>query len=587
LYIAYGGNIKTKKMANINDYKVVSKKSQRYFDLLANELSLNIDSPSKQTERLGFYLFILDHLTSKNDILEIADIVTDEDFNRLIFRETNDDYGVDAIFIDNEENLIQLFNFKYREKFRSGKQQINETILSTKFINALSNEDTAHLSGKIKNSAKDIINKLVSNDIWKLQLYIVSNEEIESLYKDENLLQLEKLYELETITIGLNEISEYISLRPESVDAELILDNDAVMSFTESSISSSKSYILRLPLSEVIRITCKNKVLRNKYNIEDISELSSVKIDYSVLFDNVRGLVLKSKFNKNIYNSLKEETSKFFMFNNGLTLTAKDIIADSVNAKKKVRITLKSLQVLNGGQTLRTIHSFNEEDPKNIEDYLSNGEILVRVFKTSLDQKLNNKIAEYTNSQNSISNIDLKSLRSEQLQLEQYLDEHNIIYSRKSGDTGISDKKSYEHKISMERFGQLLYSLKGFPEKATNQKKYIFDKYYEDVFGKDSLKIEESPNVIKRYFEIKKEYDLKKDKYIFSDQKAFYILYLDTRLDKNLDEQITLFEQLIKEYEPVSGKEISDARKLIQTKFKEFIDNKMGIPRECDTRLSK
>ena len=574
-------------MANINDYKVVSKKSQRYFDLLANELSLNIDSPSKQTERLGFYLFILDHLTSKNDILEIADIVTDEDFNRLIFRETNDDYGVDAIFIDNEENLIQLFNFKYREKFRSGKQQINETILSTKFINALSNEDTAHLSGKIKNSAKDIINKLVSNDIWKLQLYIVSNEEIESLYKDENLLQLEKLYELETITIGLNEISEYISLRPESVDAELILDNDAVMSFTESSISSSKSYILRLPLSEVIRITCKNKVLRNKYNIEDISELSSVKIDYSVLFDNVRGLVLKSKFNKNIYNSLKEETSKFFMFNNGLTLTAKDIIADSVNAKKKVRITLKSLQVLNGGQTLRTIHSFNEEDPKNIEDYLSNGEILVRVFKTSLDQKLNNKIAEYTNSQNSISNIDLKSLRSEQLQLEQYLDEHNIIYSRKSGDTGISDKKSYEHKISMERFGQLLYSLKGFPEKATNQKKYIFDKYYEDVFGKDSLKIEESPNVIKRYFEIKKEYDLKKDKYIFSDQKAFYILYLDTRLDKNLDEQITLFEQLIKEYEPVSGKEISDARKLIQTKFKEFIDNKMGIPRECDTRLSK
>ncbi len=572
-------------MANINDYKVVSKKSQRYFDLLANELSLNIDSPSKQTERLGFYLFILDHLTSKNDILEIADIVTDEDFNRLIFRETNDDYGVDAIFIDNEENLIQLFNFKYREKFRSGKQQINETILSTKFINALSNEDTAHLSGKIKNSAKDIINKLVSNDIWKLQLYIVSNEEIESLYKDENLLQLEKLYELETITIGLNEISEYISLRPESVDAELILDNDAVMSFTESSISSSKSYILRLPLSEVIRITCKNKVLRNKYNIEDISELSSVKIDYSVLFDNVRGLVLKSKFNKNIYNSLKEETSKFFMFNNGLTLTAKDIIADSVNAKKKVRITLKSLQVLNGGQTLRTIHSFNEEDPKNIEDYLSNGEILVRVFKTSLDQKLNNKIAEYTNSQNSISNIDLKSLRSEQLQLEQYLDEHNIIYSRKSGDTGISDKKSYEHKISMERFGQLLYSLKGFPEKATNQKKYIFDKYYEDVFGKDSLKIEESPNVIKRYFEIKKEYDLKKDKYIFSDQKAFYILYLDTRLDKNLDEQITLFEQLIKEYEPVSGKEISDARKLIQTKFKEFIDNKMGIPRETRQML--
>lgn len=348
------------------------------------------------------------------------------------------------------------------------------------------------------------------------------------------------------------------------------------MSFSESSISSSKSYILRLPINELIRITCDDAELRNKYNVENVLELKDKKLDFSVLFDNVRGLVLRSKFNKNISDTLKNDPSKFFMYNNGLTITAKDITAEPVNANKKVRLSIKSIQVLNGGQTLRTIHSLNSQDDKNIEEYISNGEVLVRVFKTSTDDKLNNKIAEFTNSQNAISNIDLKSLRAEQLQLEQYLNDFNIIYSRKSGDTGLSESKSYIHKISMEKFGQILFSLKGYPEKASNQKKQIFDKYYDEVFGEPNLVIEDSPKQITRYFEIIKAYkELGESK--VDEQKLFYLLYLDKNLDMELKELIRKFESLITEYNPPSGKEVFDSRKLIQLQFKEFIDKKLGV----------
>jgi len=563
-------------MANINDYKIVSQKSKKYFDLLVQEKGITtVIEDDKQKERLGFYLFILEFLTSKKDIDDLTDLITDTEFNKLIFNEQFDDFGVDAINIDEEKNEIQLFNFKYRNKYKSGKHSINETILSTKFINALLNEDISVLDGKIKKQAKEIITKLTSNDLWKITLFIISNEDFILEKKDDHLAQLEKYYNLEIVTIGLNEISEFISLRPIQIDAELILDNNAVMSYSESSISSSKSYILRLPLSEVIRITSNNKDLREKYNIEDVSALSTVDIDYSVLFDNVRGLVLKSKYNKNIWNSLKNDVQKFFMYNNGLTITANDIIAKSVNANKKVRISIKSLQVLNGGQTLRTIHRFNKEDSKNIEDYLSNGEILVRVFKTSQDQSLNNKIAEFTNSQNSISNIDLKSLRTEQLQLEQYLSEYDIIYSRKSGDTGIKNDKNYKYKISMERYGQILFAIKGFPEKASNQKKYIFDKYYDNIFGINNFVIEDSPKIIQRYFYIKKEYEKLNSKYSISEQKVFYILYLDKILDKPIKDIIIQFEKIISEYEPESGKELSPARKLIQTRFKEYLDKEI------------
>ena len=563
-------------MAGINDYKIIGKKSKKYFELLATELDFDYSSlEDKQIERLGFYLFIIEHLSNTTEVLDIADLVTDTDFNSILFNERFDDCGIDAIIIDDEEHHIQLFNFKYRTKFNIGKQSLNETILSSKFINAIVNEDLSQLEGKTQKGAKEIVEKLNGNEEWKISLFVISNEDIEITSKDHHLEQMERVYGLEVIPVGLEQISQFVSLRPNPVNAELIVDNDAIMSFSESSISSSKSYIIRLPLTEIIRITCADSDLRRNYGIEVLEPLTKVNIDYSVLFDNVRGLVVKSKYNKNISFSLKNDPTKFFMYNNGLTLTANDIKAEPVNANKKIRLTIDSLQVLNGGQSLRTIHQFNSEDPKHLEDYLSKSEVLVRIFKTSKDSNLNNKIAEYTNSQNSISNVDLKSLRSEQLQIEQFLDDHNIIYSRKTGDTGLDITKKYLHKISMERFGQILMSFRGMPERATNQKKFIFDKYYDELFLSETFKLELCPEMITSYFLVKKEYEKLKGTVTSSEQKVFYVLYMSTIIQKSIVEIITQLEQIIKLYKPSSGKTLSEARKLIQLNFRTYLDEQI------------
>lgn len=561
-------------MANINDFKLLAKKSESYFTLLASELDEDFDNIDElDRQRIGFYLFMIENICGIKDILDLADTVTDTEFNKKIFDDNFDDYGIDAIYIDDEENAIKLFNFKYRSKFNPQKKQsFNETIISTKFINALISNNVSAIEEKLRKQAELILDKINSNDVWKIYLYVVSNEAFELEKTDEKLKQLESSYELEVVPIGLPHIAKIMSIRPEPISSELIIEQDAIMSYTESSISSSKSYVLRLPLNEIVRITCNNKKIRNKYNIEDLKELATVDLDYSVLFDNVRGLVLKSKFNNNISKSLKEEPSRFFMYNNGVTITAKDVEADTINAGRKVKLAIKSFQVLNGGQTLRTIHSFNQKDKNNIEDYLSKGEILVRIFKTTRDYELNNKIAEFTNSQNSISNIDLKSLRTEQIQLEQFLDENNIIYSRKSGDTGLSDTKNYKHKISMERFGQILFSIKGNPHKASNQKKQIFDKYYDELFGNINLVIDDSPLQVSKYFEIKKKYD--NSIYESNDQKIFYILYINDKISSSIEEMIEFFEMIIKEFTHTSSN-LADARKLILSKFKDFLDMKL------------
>ena len=219
----------------------------------------------------------------------------------------------------------------------------------------------------------------------------------------------------------------------------------------------------------------------------------------------------------------------------------------------------------------QTLHRFNQIDRDNIKNYLSNCELLLRVFKTTESNNIKNKIAEYTNSQNAISNIDLKSLSSEQILIEQFLDENNIIYARKIGDTGISSTKSYIHKISMEKFGQILFSILGFPEKASNQKKEIFDKYYNQIFGDNFFDLSKSAEYVKRYYEVKKVYETSRKNYEVTDQKIFYVLYMDNKVNKSIVEKIEIFEKILNAYSP-SGNAIPNARKLIQLRFREYFD---------------
>lgn len=561
-------------MANINDFKLLNIKCKSYFGLLENELESTLNLPSeKHKERFGFYLFMLESICNVKDTYDLLDLITDQEFNTFIYNKRDEDFGVDAIYIDEENNYINFFNFKFREKFNEQNQQgINETFLSTKFTNALITNDIGGLTGKISIYAKEIIEKLNGNEIWKLRLYAISNESKELDVNSPEIRQLKDLYDLETVAIGLDTISKFMSIRPEPINSTIHIDKDSILPFVESSLSSSKSYIIRITASDLIRITCNDYNYRNEYTMENFQPLSDTQMEYNLLFDNVRGLIIRSKFNDNIFKTLKEEPSRFFMYNNGLTITANNIETEPTNANKKLKIIITDFQVVNGGQTLRTLHRFNQQDKDNITKYLSNCEILLRVFKTPTTDNIRNKIAEYTNSQNSISNIDLKSLSSEQIQIEQFLDENDIIYARKIGDTGLTSSKKYIHKISMEKFGQILFSIQGFPEKASNQKKQIFDKFYPQIFSEKNFDISRSAQFVKRYFEVKKEYD-SLTLYQSSDQKIFYILYLDTKLNKGLTDQILFFESVVQSYR--SNEKISDARKLINTRFKEKLDGEI------------
>lgn len=559
-------------MADRNDFKLLKQRCLRHFELAKECLEAEtkkLDDDKKA--RYGFYFFVIQNLTNIVDYDKIIESITDTDFNSTFFNNKENDEGIDAVCIDEQTHQVALFNFKYRDKYNVDKEQSkNELLTTSKFLSALKQENIKHLKGKLKTFAEQIILNNNSDEIWNTVLYYVSNENKTLVVHDPNIKQMCDEYGIAIETMGLNELVDITSLHPKNIDATLILNRDAVMSFTESSLASSKSYIVRLPLTELIRITCDNAELRGKYNLENDDVLYDTNVDIRVLFDNVRGFILQSKYNKNIESTLETEPRKFFFFNNGITIVADNTSSTEINSGKKVKLEISNFQVLNGGQTLRTVHNFNKKNKQNIVEKLSNAEVLVRLLNIT-DDALKGRIGEYTNSQNSINERDLKSLRPEQVKLEEFLSSNKILYIRKKGDVGQVDME-YDYSVSMELLGQILWAANGFPEMVSNKKREIFTIQYDNLFANNNdLLSNNTVELIRKYRKIYKEY--KSVNKTVTVQKAMYVLYISKDLNRTDYRALSdKFEAFLKKYKTDNNIDKSESRVLLDQKFKNDVE---------------
>lgn len=547
-------------MATLNEFKLVNIKSKKYFSYLSPKKNVS----EMQQKRLGFYYLVIEGVTQTKDINEISDCIIDNEFCKLVLDETNDDSGVDAVVIDEDDMTINLFSFKFREKFnQTAGQSSNDAAISMKFLSNIANGDTGGLTPKTKYYVEEILRHLNSDAVWTINLFMVSNENHSFPIDDKTIDGFKKTYGLNVTSINLNHVVDFMAKRPEDIKASLIVDSSSVMSYEEDELSSAKSYLIEIQLIDLIRITCTNPDLRNNHHLEKFDSIQDTKLDLGLLFDNVRGFLGDTRYNENILATLRTQPNRFFMYNNGLTMTAKSIEAEGINVNKKMLLKLNGFQIVNGGQTLRSAYAFKDQDFN--EDKLSRASVLVRIFQTQDDSSLTNSIAEYTNSQNAISSADLKSVTSLQIQIEHLLKEVGILYVRKVGDTG-DDNKHYDYRISMEKMAQIIYSKQGYPDRATNQKRKMFEKFYEDIFEKN-LDLDLLPGYVKEYFQIHDAY--KSSRYTGFEQKYLYMLYLGNT-HSDIPNNIEVLEKAIRQYRDDEG--ISDARKLIQNAFKVKLD---------------
>lgn len=123
----------------------------------------------------------------------------------------------------------------------------------------------------------------------------------------------------------------------------------------------------------------------------------------------------KGKVNKGIQKTITEEPQAFFIYNNGLAITA-DSVDFSEDGSRIMR--LHNPQVVNGGQTMASLHDAKKRDKRDISG------ISVQVKLTVIPKLVTNVIvpyiSRYSNSQNAVRESDKRSNEIAQRAYENY-----------------------------------------------------------------------------------------------------------------------------------------------------------------------
>jgi hypothetical protein len=120
---------------------------------------------------------------------------------------------------------------------------------------------------------------------------------------------------------------------------------------------------------------------------------------------NVRSyLQAKGKINKEILNTLLTAPEKFLTYNNGITVVAEGIEYSDDHAYIR---SIKGLQIVNGGQTTASIHRAVKENKATIENVFVQAKITI--VPPSDFEEVVPLISKYSNSQNKVSDVDLKA----------------------------------------------------------------------------------------------------------------------------------------------------------------------------------
>jgi len=144
---------------------------------------------------------------------------------------------------------------------------------------------------------------------------------------------------------------------------------------------------------------------------------------------NIRGYLGETKVNSRIRETLEREPTRFWYFNNGITIVCDSAVEE--RGKGEHTLALTQPQIINGQQTTRTLAAVGRKANK--------ARVPVRVISVPREVEGGQKtydalvaqIVEATNWQNAITSADLRANDPRQIELERELGRLGFFYIRK------------------------------------------------------------------------------------------------------------------------------------------------------------
>lgn len=217
------------------------------------------------------------------------------------------------------------------------------------------------------------------------------------------------------------------------------------------------------------------RVILGRISVKEIYDLMETYGD-SLLEKNIRRYLGKNAVNDGISQTLQDADKRqnFFFFNNGITMICEKFSYNALQEQNWI-IKINRLQIINGGQTCKTIHQTLKENP-DID--FSQVYLLLRLYEVNDDEGIIQDITYATNSQNPVDFRDLKSNDERQILLEESAQDLGYVYKRKR------DNMLSANVIPSTVAAEAVFAVwRERPHLAKYKRNEFFDKYYLEIFN--------------------------------------------------------------------------------------------------------
>jgi hypothetical protein len=380
-----------------------------------------------------------------------------------LITEGGNDAGVDGLYVGEVEDgefLVTLFQGKYKIKDLSGEANFPENGVQKAVDTAQVLFDpyrNVSLNDKIKPRIEEIRSLIRDAYIPNVRVLLCNNGAHWTAQAENWIDQAKKDYGEKVNFIHFNHDS-IVSILQKSKKV------DATLSLSGQAIFEDMNYM---------------RVLVGRVSVQEIQRLFNEHGD-KLLERNIRRYLglHTNRVNTAIHETLcnLQKSDRFYFYNNGITVVC-DKFDYNAFQKSDYKVQLKNMQVINGGQTCKTIQeTLNSVFPSFSGE---SAYVMIRVYQLAETQKeFVQDITYATNSQNPVDLRDLRSNDEAQKQLEIGMSDFGYTYKRQREEGG-SGSNTINSSIVAEA---TLAIWRERPHQAKFRRKEHFGKLYDDIF---------------------------------------------------------------------------------------------------------
>ncbi len=384
-----------------------------------------------------------------------------------LLTEGGNDAGVDGLHVGEVEDgefLVTVFQGKYKVKDLRGEANFPENDVQKAISTVQALFDPYRkitLNEKIKPKIEEVRSLIRDGDIPNIRVILCNNGAKWTDQADMWVAEAKKDYDDKLEFTHFNHDSVVgILQRGQSVDTALTLSGEAIV----EDMNYMRVLVGRISAQEIQRLFNDHGDKLLERNIRRYLGLHTNRVNTAI--------------NKTLRDS--EKSDKFYFYNNGVT-----VVCDQFNynafQKKDYKVQLKNMQVINGGQTCKTIQQTLNDPQLSFFPVGESAYVMIRVYQLpDTNQEFIRDITYATNSQNPVDLRDLRSNDEIQRQLELGMSELKLGYTyKRHREEGGSGSAVITSSIVAEA---VLAIWRKRPHQAKFRRKEHFGKLYQNIF---------------------------------------------------------------------------------------------------------